>query len=134
MDYYLLLCGSLLCAGLMLNIFDRRMFCLTAVVGVGFFMPAPDQSAGVFYGFCIAMETFVGILAMQIDRKAGFWIADIAVLLVCSHCMGWYLDGSPPFSPYRLIVKILEFSQIAACVALSPVIAPILRNRDEASI
>lgn len=132
MDYYLLACGLLLTVGLMLNIPSPRMFLLTAVVGAGYFMPAPTHSAGMFYFFCICVETCVGILALSIDRKAGIWIADFAVLLVCAHIMGWVLDGNPPFSPYRLIVKLLEFSQIAACVALSPIVAPILRNRDEA--
>lgn len=133
MDVYLLACGALLVLGLMLNMFNWRMLLLTSVVGAGFFIPPPDQSQFAFFSFAIAMETMVGVLAISIDRKAGIWIADISVLLVCSHLMGWYLDGNPPFSPYRLIVKLLEFSQIAACVALSPVIAPILRNRDEAT-
>lgn len=116
------------------NMFDRRMLLLTVLVGVGFYWPPPAQSYVVFYTFCISMELLVGLLAYQIDRKAGIVILDIALLLVFSHLMALYLDGSKTFSPYRLLIKLLEFSQITACVALSPVIAPILRNRDEAPI
>lgn len=130
MDYYLLACGGLLAAGLMLNITDRRLLLLTAVVGAGFFWPPPAQSAVAFYSFCIAVEIAVGITALKIDRRSGAWVADIAVLLVIAHIMGYALDGSLAFSPYRVIVKILEASQILVCVILSPVLLPILRNRD----
>lgn len=130
MNYYLLACGALLAVGLVLNITDRRMLLLTVVVGAGFFWPPPAQSAAAFYSFCIAVEIAVGLVALRIDRQSGVWVADIALLLVLAHIMGFVLDGHPPFSPYRVIVKILEVSQIAVCVVLSPVLMPILRNRD----
>lgn len=133
MDWYLLACSALFVVALVANVTDRGMLLLTALVGVGFYWPQPTDSATAFYISCIAIELTVGAAAMYMDPKRGAWIAEIALLLVLSHIMGFTLDGSLPFSPYHLIVKLLEFSQIAACVALSPVIAPILRNRDEAT-
>lgn len=134
MENYLLACSVMYVFAIVANLSDRRMLLLTIVVGVGFYWPPPEQSYLAFYTFCIAMELFVGLMAFQIHRKAGIVILDIALLLVFCHLMAIYLDGSKSFSPYRLLVKLLEFSQISACVALSPVIAPILRNRDEASV
>lgn len=133
MDWFLLACSALFAVALAFNLLDRRMLLLTALVGVGFYWPQPTTSAAAFYTSCIAAEVLVGVAAYALDRQRGFWIGEIALLLVLSHIMGFTLDGSLPFSPYHLIVKLLEFSQIAACVALSPVIAPILRNRDEAT-
>jgi len=133
MDWYLLACSALLAVALAVNLLDRRMLLLTAVVGVGFYWPQPMSSAAAFYVSCIFVEIVVGVSAFFLDHRRGFWVTEIALLLVLSHIMGFALDGNPPFSPYHLIVKLLEFSQIAACVALSPVIAPILRNRDEAT-
>jgi hypothetical protein len=130
MDFYLLACGSLLAAGLMLNILDGRMFLLTAVVGAGFFFPVPNDTAEHFYTFCILAEMAVGLAAWKIGKGAGLLVLDISVLLVIAHVMGYALDGSPPFSPYRVIVKLLEISQLAVCVAMSPILAPILRNHE----
>lgn len=127
---YLAACGALLAAGLVLNAGDRRALLLTALVGASVFLPAPHHSAEAFYTFCIAVDVAIGVLAWATRSKAGAAVADLCVLLVIAHIMGYALDGSSPFSPYRIIVKILELSQLAACVALSPILAPILRNHD----
>lgn len=130
MDVYLLACGALMVSGLIMNCVDRRMFLLTALVGAGFFSPIPDNNAEIFYASCIAVEITVAVLAFHLNRKAGIVIADICVLLVLAHIMGYALDGHLPFSPYHIIVKMLEASQLLACVVLSPVLVPILRNHD----
>lgn len=127
---YQLACAALLILGISLNLQSRRMLALTALVGVSIFVPAPMWSAQAFYMFCIHAEIGVGIIAWLTGTKAGIIVMDICVLLVLAHIMGYALDGSPPFSPYRVIVKILEVSQLVACAALSPILAPILRNHD----
>lgn len=131
MDFYLLACGSLLAAGLMLNLLDGRMLLLTAAVGAGFFFPVPNDTAEHFYTFCILAEIAVGLAAWRIGGTAALLVLDVSVLLVITHIMGYALDGSPPFSPYRVIVKLLEVSQLAVCVAMSPILAPILRNHEK---
>lgn len=127
---YQLACAALLVIGLVLNVQSGRMLALTMLVGISIFVPAPMQSAQAFYMVCIHAEIGVGIIAWLTGTKAGVLVMDICVLLVLAHIMGYALDGSPPFSPYRIIVKILEVSQLVACAALSPVLAPILRNHD----
>jgi hypothetical protein len=127
---YLIACGALLAAGLVLNIGDRRMLFLTMLVGASVFVPVPHESAEHFYSFCIAIEVAVGLTAWRSGTSAGAWVTDLCVLLVIAHVMGYALDGNLPFSPYRLVVKILELSQLAVCAALSPIMAPILRNQD----
>lgn len=132
MTLFLLVCGAMLVLATVLNLRDRRMLMLTFVVGAGFFLPAPMESAERFYSFCLAVEILVGIMAYRTGHEKSEVVIFVAILLGISHVMGYVLDGSAPLSPYRLIVKILEFCQIYACVALSPVFAKKLRNRHEA--
>jgi hypothetical protein len=123
-------CAGLAVVALILNCLDRRMFWLTCLVIASILVPAPMGSAEAFYTFCGLVDLAIGLVAWRFAGKQGLWIADICVLLVISHVMGYALDGGLPFSPYHLIVKILEASQLLVCVVLSPVIAPALRNRD----
>jgi hypothetical protein len=123
-------CGVLLAAGLILNCRDRRMLALTALVGASIFLPVPRETAEQFYAFCIVAEVTIALAVLALRNSAGVLIAETCALLVVAHLMGYALDGHPPFSPYRVIVKLLEVSQLVACVALSPILAPILRNHD----
>lgn len=128
---YLGACGALLALAFVLNMRDVRMLVLTFFVGVSIFVPVPRATAEQFYLFCIVMELAVAAAAWAADYEEtiGEWLASICALLVIVHVLGYYLDGNPPFSPYRAIVKILELLQLGVCVALSPVAAPLLRNR-----
>lgn len=127
---YLIACGVLLATGLFVNRSDRRMLALTALVGVSIFIPVPRETAEQFYLFCAAAELTVAFSAYALRARAAGAIVDLCVLLVIVHAMGYAMDGSPPFSPYRGIVKLLEIMQLVSCIALSPVLAPILRNKD----
>lgn len=127
---YQLACGALLALSLILNLRDSRMLALTFFVGLSIFVPVPNASAEQFYVFCVVMEIGVALSALALDdERAGGWISSICALLVIVHVLGYYLDGNPPFSPYRAIVKILELLQIGVCVVLSPRAAHLLRNR-----
>ncbi len=106
------------------------MLALTVLVGISVFIPVPFESAIKFYSFCALFEIFVGLCALLLRIEAGVLVASVCVLLVISHAMGYATDGSAPLSPYHVIVKLLELTELGICVALSPVIAPILRNRD----
>lgn len=106
------------------------MFILTAAVGAGFFAPAPTDTALSFYVFCTSVQVIVAIIAWRIRCVAAIAVFECCILLIVADVMGYTLDGSAAFSPYRVIVKLLEFVQLSACVILSPVIAPILRNND----
>lgn len=127
---YLYACGILLLGALMVNVLDRRMFALTSLVGASVFVPAPHDTAVHFYLFCASSEVVVGVLAIVSRSRAASVIFNLCILLVIVHALGYALDGSLPFSPYRGIVKLLEVLQLTACLVLSPVLAPILRNQD----
>lgn len=127
---YLTACGALLGASFLLNLHDRRMLALTLLVGVSIFIPVPRHDADVFYTFCIAFEMGVAFVALLLNARASVVVAELCALLAITHLMGYALDGNPPLSPYRVIVKLLEISQLTACVALSPSLVDILRNRD----
>lgn len=105
------------------------MLVLSTLVGVSIFVPVPSNTAAEFYSFCALFEIFVGACALLTKSEAGFLIATACALLVIAHAMGYATDGSAPLSPYHVIVKTLELTELLVCVALSPVIAPILRNQ-----
>lgn len=130
MDGFLLACALTMFLGLLLNVRDQRMFLLTAVVGAGFWVPAPTDTAIHYYVFCSSVQALVAIYAWRLRTPAALAVFEICIVLIVADIMGYTLDGSHAFSPYRAVVKILEFSQLAVCVVLSPVLAPILRNRD----
>jgi hypothetical protein len=127
---YLPACGSLLIIGIILNFLDIRMLALTLLVGASIFVPVPSDTGFHFYTFCIASEILVGVLAYATGKEAGFLIANCCFLLVIAHLMGYALDGSTPLSPYHVIVKLLETIELGICIALSPVLIPVLRNQD----
>lgn len=127
---YLQVCGALSISALILNLRDFRMLVISMMVVVSIFVPVPSSNAESFYTFCVLFEILVAVIAWATRKEAGFLIANACVLLVIAHVMGYSLDGSVPLSPYHVIVKILELVELGICVALSPVIAPILRNQD----
>lgn len=129
---YLVACGILLAVATVLNFKDRRMLVLTLAVGINIFFPIPAHTQAQFYSTCIALEVMVLTTAVFYTSRASCIAVYASLALIIAHFMGWTLDGSPPLSPYRAIVKILECAQLVACVALSPVLTPKLRNRDAA--
>lgn len=122
--------ACLLAVALTLNRKDRRMLALTALVGVSIFIPVPRDTALQFYTFCIAAECVVALVALRIGGRGSIAIAELCVLLVIAHLMGYALNGHPPFSPYRVIVKLLETSQLVCCIVASPYLAARLHNHD----
>lgn len=128
---YLIACGVLLAIAAALNLRDWRGLALTLLVGANIFMPMPQHTAEAFYAGCIAAELVVLASSLLLKCRASEFIGYASVLLVISHFMGYSLDaGSNPLSPYRGIVKLLEVGQLLACVAFSPILAPLLRNHD----
>lgn len=126
---YLYACAALWILALGLNMREQRALLLAFLVGVSVFIPVPGDTALHFYSFCISAEIVVGVFAYLSRSSAGYLIVNVCALLVIAHVFGYVLNGSAPFSPYRAIVKILEVMQLLSCVVLSPIAAPILRNR-----
>lgn len=127
---YLYACAGLWVAALGLNVRDQRALVLAFLVGASVITPVPSDTAIHFYTFCVSAEIIVGIYAYRSRSAAGYLIANVCSLLVIAHIMGYVWNGSTPLSPYKGIVRILEVSQLLACVVFSPVLAPLMRNRD----
>jgi hypothetical protein len=130
---YLYACAVLWVLALGLNMRDQRALMLAFLVGASVFIPVPSDTAIHFYTFCVSAEILVAIAALRLRCRASELVAYVCALLVISHFMGYSLNGNPPFSPYRGIVKILEVSQLLACVAFSPILLRVIRNRETAS-
>lgn len=108
----------LLCAAWM-NRKDWRMLTLTFVVAVSIFIPAPKEWP-TYYIFCALTEIVVALLALRLKAAASVAVAFICAVLVFVHFMGYYRDGSQPFSQYRVLQAILELSEIL-CLVLTPI-------------
>lgn len=114
---------------LYLNRADARMLLLTLVVTASLFLPVPHESPELFYGYCMLAELTVALIALVLRARGSELVISICVVLEVAHVMGYILDGYPPLSSYRILVPLLELAQLLACVSMSPVLYPRLRNR-----
>ena len=108
-----------------LNLCDRRMLVLIALVGTGIFAPVP---AANFYLICALGEVLIGLLSYRIGAFASRPVWRISALLVVFHGLGYLMNGYPPASPYHIIVQICEHAELVACILLSEVITKRWRN------
>lgn len=118
----------LLGAGLLANLRDWRMLALTLLVGMNVFVPIPSNTREEFFFWCIVAELVLLFGAFMLRTTASVLIIEFATLLILMHIMGYYV-GTGPLSPYRVIVKVCEYSQLLICIAFSPGLVTSLRNR-----
>jgi hypothetical protein len=130
---YLYACGALLATAVVLNLRDSRMLALTLIVGSSIFASPPMDSRLHFYMFCIMVELAVLLFALGYKSHASSAIAYICGVMIIAHIGGYVLKGGLPLSPYQVIIKFLEFSQLVSLMALSPVLRHTLRNRHAAT-
>lgn len=122
-------CFALLMAGYYSNAGDRRALLLLLLVGLTVFTPTPREWTN-FYVFCISAEMIVALLALRLKTAASVPVALVCVLLVIVHLMGYYKNGYPAHSPYRVIVPALEILEILCCILASKRVAQFLLNRE----
>lgn len=118
--------AALLSLALLFNARDIRMLALSAMLGVGIFLPIPPVH---FYLICALGEALIGLIAIRLVTPASLFIARVSLLLMAFHFMGWLLDGYPLSSPYHFLVRICEHAELLSCIALSK---PILKRFDYA--
>lgn len=112
-----------------LNRNDRRMLATTLVVAASIFVPSPTEWP-TYYIFNGLAEIVVALVALSLNTAASVILAEICILLVCTHFMGYYIDGSNPFSQYRAALAILETTEILCCILLSAPMLSRIRNRE----
>lgn len=118
----------LLGLGILANMRDWRMLALTVLVGVNVFAPIPSDTREEFFFWCIVAELALLGGAVFLQTRASILVIEIATVLILMHIMGYYV-GTGPLSPYRVIVKVCEYSQLLICIAFSPGLVTSLRNR-----
>ena len=119
----------LLGAGIIANLRDWRMLVLTMVIGANVLAPIPSDSAIGFYSYCILAEVCVIVAAVFLGTKSSLLVIEIAIVLIVLHVMAYYIDGNPPLSPYRVLVKLCEYAMLFTCIFFSKGFLPSLRNR-----
>lgn len=119
----------LLVAGILANYRDWRMLGLTVLVGINVLIPIPSTTAIEFYSYCVLAETCLIIGALLLRTKATLFVVEIAIVLIVMHIMAYHIDGHPPLSPYRVLVKVCEYAQLCACIMFSKGFLPRFRNR-----
>lgn len=120
--------AALLGLSLWLNRADRKMLLLSVLVGGSFFMEVPRGSPAEFYGVCITIEIVLAIAALALGARASQVIAEICLVMVAAHIMGWATNGYAPASPYKGIMLITEYAQIIVCIIASRSAIERLRN------
>lgn len=120
--------AALLGLSLWLNRADRKMLLLSVLVGGSFFMEVPRGSPAEFYGVCIAIEIVLAVAALALGARASLIVAEICLVMVAAHIMGWATNGYAPASPYKGIMFITEYAQIAVCILASRSAICRLRN------
>lgn len=115
----------LLAIALALNLRDKKMLALTSLVGAGIFAPVPDT---YFYLVCALGEALIAMVALRIAAPASRVVFRISLLLVCFHFLGYWLNGYPPGSPYHILVKMSEHSELLACILLSNIFTKRFRH------
>lgn len=120
--------AALLGLSLWLNRADRKMLLLSVLVGGSFFMEVPRGSPSEFYGVCITIEIVLAVAALALGARASLIVAEICLVMVAAHIMGWLTNGYAPFSPYKGIMLITEYAQIAVCILASRSALTRLRN------
>lgn len=119
---------ALIIVALTLTWGDWRAFAMSATVGASLIAPIPATSALQFYLICLMCEVLIGLLAVRLMTPASHLIYTVSAMLAAFHILGWYLGGYPADSPYRILVKICEYSEIIACSLLSKPIIRLLKN------
>ena len=109
----------------MLNVCDKKMLALTAIVTAGIFAPVPDAN---FYLICALGEALIGLLAYRINAAASRPIWRISILLMVFHGLGYLTNGYPLSSPYHIVVRICEHTELVACILFSGLITKRWRN------
>jgi hypothetical protein len=104
------------------------MLALSLLVGASIFASPPMDSRTHFYVFCILVELAVLMFSLTYKCHVSSLMAYICGVMIISHIGGLVLGGGLPLSPYQLIIKFLEFSQIVSLMALSPVLRRTIRN------
>ena len=120
--------AALLGLSLWLNRADRKMLLLSALVGGSFFMEVPRGGPAEFYGVCLTIEVVLAVAALAIGARASLIVAEICLVMVAAHIMGWLTNGYAPLSPYKGIMFITEYAQIAVCILASRSAIERLRN------
>lgn len=120
--------AALLGLSLWLNRADRKMLLLSVLVGGSFFMEVPRGSPAEFYGVCITIEIVLACAAIALQARASLVIAEICLVMVAAHIMGWATNGYAPASPYKGIMLITEYAQIVVCILASQSALSRLRN------
>lgn len=120
---------ALFVAGLVANYRDWRMLGLTLLVGANVFVPIPSTTAFEFYWYCIMAEMGLIAGAVFMRARASILVIEVATVLIVLHVMAYHIDGHPPLSPYRVLVKLCEYSQLCICIMFSKGFLPSLRNR-----
>lgn len=120
--------AALLGLSLWLNRADRKMLLLSAMVGGGFFMEVPSSTSTAFYVTCLTVQIAQACAALALRARASLVVAEICLVMVAAHIMGWLTNGYAPDSPYKGIMFITEYAQIAVCILASRSAICRLRN------
>lgn len=96
------------------------MLALSLIVGFSLLVPVGlFTTYYTFYPVCAAAEVLFALLAAYLCARASYFVCNIWVMLIPFHLIGWAYGGYADDSPYRVLIKMLEYAQIVACCVYS---------------
>jgi hypothetical protein len=111
------------------NCKEWRMLALSLLIAANVLLPMPGRYAEDFYLSCIIAELIVIAGAVLLRTAATLLIVEVSVVLIVMHVMAYYGNGHLPLSPYRVLVKLCEYTEIFTCIMFSKGFFKGLRNR-----
>lgn len=106
-----------------LNKDDVKMLALTLIVAASYFLPVEYiTNRTAWYSTVVIAEMIVIISALALRTRASLVIVIICAMLEINH-LSAILFGGHYGSPYEIVIKSLEYIELAACCLFSePVI------------
>ena len=116
---YWLACLITLVCSMYSNRNDVRGSFLTLLAGCAVFIPIPEN-------LHVAGEILIFALASCIGGRASLFLQIFSTQLIIVHFTGKYFSGYCQDNPYKIAVKVTEYSELLMCLLLSnPVILKI---------
>lgn len=108
--------SALILTAVKVNWKDRHGMALSLIVGLTLVVPFNlFTHRSNFYIVCAMSDLAVGLIAVWLNTRMSNFILVVCAYMCASHITGMWYGGANPDSPYRWLMKALEYAEIASC-------------------
>lgn len=107
---------ALILAAIKVNWKDQRGMALSLVVGFSLLLPVKlFTHRSNFYFVCAGSDLVIGLIAVWLSTRMSNFVLVVCAWMCAIHVTGMWFGGADADSPYRWLMKALEYAEIAAC-------------------